>query len=187
MKIVFFGAESSGKTTLALQIAKYFSAFYCPEYVREYLTLRNLSPDRKNIVSVYADIEPMAVGQIALENSLENSYQNNLTEGEKKILVYDTNIETNYIYSLYYFQKVPEILQQFVGQKQYDFYFLLYPNTPWVADGLRDSPENRAEMHQLFKDYLQTHQRNFVEINGDLANRFTEVCQIISTLLHQKP
>jgi nicotinamide riboside kinase len=182
MKLVFFGSESSGKTTLALQISQHFSALYCPEYVREYLTLRNLSPQRKGIVSIYDDIEPMSIGQAALEASFEKS----LGLSQQNLLCYDTNIETNYIYSLYYFEKVPTILEELVQKKQYDLYFLLYPDTPWEDDGLRDSPHNRLAMHQLFKDYLLENNRNFIEIKGDVTSRFAQVQQIISTLLHQK-
>ena len=37
LKIVLFGPESSGKTTLATQLAAHFNAQWVPEYMRIYL------------------------------------------------------------------------------------------------------------------------------------------------------
>ena len=185
MKIVFFGSESSGKTTLCLEIAKYFSVPSCPEYVREYLMLRNLAENRQGIISVYDDIEPMSIGQAALEASFEKYFSKQDISQKKitKLLLYDTNIETNWIYSNYYFQKTPEILDMLVAQKQYDLYLLLFPDIAWVDDGLRDSPDNRMAMHHLFKDYLIDNHRNFIEIKGSYENRFQQAKNAINKLL----
>lgn len=185
MKVVFFGSESSGKTTLCLEIAKYFSVPSCPEYVREYLMLRNLTPNRQGIISVYEDIEPMSIGQGALEASFEKYFSNQDTTKKQitRLLLYDTNIETNWIYSKYYFQKTPEILDILVSQKQYDLYLLLFPDIAWIDDGLRDSPNNRMEMHNLFKDYLINNHRNFIEIKGSYENRFQEAKNVINNLI----
>jgi nicotinamide riboside kinase len=183
MKIVFFGSESTGKTSLALQIVNKYAVPCCPEYVREYLMLRNLAPNRRKVVSVYDDILPMSVGQAALEASFEKYALSNTLPTEKSVknrmLVYDTNIETNWIYSKYYFGKTPKILDDLVSQKSYDLYFLMSPDIEWVADGLRDSPTNREEMHNLFKNYLIENNRNFVEISGTYDLRFQKVCQIL--------
>ena len=179
IKIVFFGSESSGKTSLASQISKKFEILCCPEYVREYLALRNLAPNRKNIISTYNDILPMAVGQAALEKSFENySLQTN-----KNLLIYDTNIETNWIYSKFYYKKTPIILDKLVTEQKYDFYFLMYPDIAWIADGLRDSPNNREAMHNLFKNYLIKNNRNFVEIRGNYESRFEQVYDIVKAKL----
>ena len=40
VKIVLFGPESSGKTTLATQLAAHFNAQWVPEYMRTYLELK---------------------------------------------------------------------------------------------------------------------------------------------------
>ena len=37
LKVVLFGPESTGKTTLARQLANHFDTLWVPEYMREYL------------------------------------------------------------------------------------------------------------------------------------------------------
>ena len=37
IKVVLFGPESSGKTTLSRQLARYYNSVWVPEYAREYL------------------------------------------------------------------------------------------------------------------------------------------------------
>ncbi len=36
-KIVVIGPESTGKSTLCLQLAEHYQTLWCPEYAREYL------------------------------------------------------------------------------------------------------------------------------------------------------
>ena len=37
IKVVMFGPESTGKTTLSQQLARYYNTVWVPEYAREYL------------------------------------------------------------------------------------------------------------------------------------------------------
>jgi HTH-type transcriptional regulator, transcriptional repressor of NAD biosynthesis genes len=175
-KIVVFGSESVGKTTLAAEVAKYFGVPCCPEYVRHYLQYRNQNLARKGIISLYEDIEPMAVGQLALEQSAMLVAENM----GKKLLILDTNIEANYIYSRYYFNRLPALLEVWANKpNNYDYYVLLRPNVAWVADNLRDRPENREAMHLLFKNYLEERGKPFVEIEALHEQRTQEAIKHI--------
>ncbi len=179
-KIVVFGSESTGKTTLALALANYFGVPYCPEYVRYYLELRNQSAERKGIVSVYDDITPMAIGQLALENSTIE-----IAKGLGSFLViFDTNVEINWLYSRYYFDQSPLFLDEIIkNNDKYDFYLLLAPTVAWQADGLRDSPHNRLEMHQLFKNFLVKHNKKFAEVTALQAERTKQAIQLIKKIV----
>ena len=37
VKVVLFGPESSGKTTLSQQLARYYNTVWVPEFARDYL------------------------------------------------------------------------------------------------------------------------------------------------------
>ena len=59
IKIVLFGPESTGKTTLAKQLAKHYNTVWVPEYAREYLQKK--WDDTKEICTL-DDLIPIAVG-----------------------------------------------------------------------------------------------------------------------------
>ena len=67
IKIVLFGPESTGKTTMSELLAKHYDTVWVAEYAREYLQDK-WNNERKTCED--ADLIPIARGQIALENEL---------------------------------------------------------------------------------------------------------------------
>lgn len=67
IKVVLFGPESTGKTTLSKQLARHYNTVWAPEYAREYLQDK-WNNERKTCEP--KDLIPIAIGQMALENSL---------------------------------------------------------------------------------------------------------------------
>ena len=60
IKIVLFGPESTGKTTLSEQLARYYNTVWVPEYAREYLQAK-WNNERKTCEP--HDLLPIAKGQ----------------------------------------------------------------------------------------------------------------------------
>ena len=67
IKIVLFGPESTGKTTLSGQLARYYNSVWVPEYVREYLQDKW---NEEGKTCEPKDLLPIAEGQMRLENKL---------------------------------------------------------------------------------------------------------------------
>ena len=63
-KVVLYGPESSGKTTLAKHLARHYNTVWAPEFAREYLQ-NKWNNERK--ICEQKDIIPIAEGQIKLE------------------------------------------------------------------------------------------------------------------------
>ena len=42
LKVVLFGPESSGKTTLSRELANYYNSYWVEEYARDYLQLNGI-------------------------------------------------------------------------------------------------------------------------------------------------
>lgn len=161
IKVVLFGPESTGKTTLAKQLAEYYNTKWVPEYAREYLQNKW---DREQKTCEPHDLLPIAEGQIRLENLL--SKQGN------KILFCDTDLlETKVYAEAYYIGDCDPLLEKYALQNSYDLYLLTSIDTPWVADDLRDKPEEREEMFQYFKRTLEKYHKNFITLNGDKDRR----------------
>jgi len=92
LKIVLFGPESTGKTTLAKQLAKYYNSVWVPEYAREYLQYKwNI----KGKICERKDLIPIAEGQMQLENTLAKQ--------TNTVLFCDTNLLETKVYSEVYY------------------------------------------------------------------------------------
>jgi nicotinamide riboside kinase len=65
IKIALFGPESTGKTTLAKQLAEYYKTDWVPEFARDYLQEKW---DNQQALCDINDMLPIAYGQTQLEN-----------------------------------------------------------------------------------------------------------------------
>ena len=176
VKVVLFGPESTGKTTLSRQLARHYNTVWAPEYAREYLQDK-WNNERKTCEE--SDLIPIAVGQMDLENSLAKKAD--------KLLICDTDLLETKVYSEeYYGGFVDPLLNEFATKNTYDIYFLTYIDTPWEEDDLRDRPEQREEMFNAFKNALEKYNRPYVLLKGDKETRLKKATQIIDDLITKK-
>ena len=173
IKVVLFGPESTGKTTLSEQLARHYHTVWVPEYAREYLQ-RKWNNERKTCEP--HDLLPIAEGQMKLENDL--------TKKATNLLVCDTDLLETKVYSeAYYIGNCDPILEKYALENTYDLYFLTYIDIPWEADDLRDKPGEREEMFSYFQKTLEKYNRNFVILKGDKKTRLQTAIENIEKLL----
>lgn len=176
IRVVLFGPECTGKTTLAKQLAKHYNTQWVPEYMREYLQKKW---DNTKTVCTYDDMLPIAEGQINLENAL--------IKKANKIIFCDTNLLELKVYSeVYYDGLVPENLKKISLENVYDLYLLTYIDIPWIPDDLRDKPQEREEMFLRFKECLEKYNLPYIVIKGDRISRFESALTSISQLIKNK-
>lgn len=170
-KVVLFGPESTGKTTLAKQLATHFSSDWVPEFARDYLQQKW---DQTKESCTKEDLPIIAAGQMALENQKASTTET--------ILFCDTDLLVTKIYSEVYFDGYcdPD-LHHFAVHNTYDLYLLLAIDTPWVADDLRDKPNERTMMFGAFKKALLSFNRTFELIQGQGENRLQTAIQAIQS------
>lgn len=171
IKVVFYGPESTGKTTLAKTLAKQYQTQWVPEFARDYLQKKY---DKTGKPCEPSDIMPIAEGQMALENQqakISNQY-----------LFCDTNLFETYVYARVYFPDKDFSRLKFMAlSHDYDYYFLTDIDTPWKADDLRDKPNERQEMFDIFKNYLIKYDKKFCILKGHLDQRISKVNKILQT------
>ncbi|SEC24958.1 nicotinamide-nucleotide adenylyltransferase, NadR type [Tenacibaculum sp. MAR_2009_124] len=176
VKVVLFGPESTGKTTLSGQLARHYNTVWAPEYAREYLQDK-WNNERKTCEE--SDLLPIAEGQMKLENELAKKAD--------KVLVCDTDLLETKVYSeAYYGGFVDPTLDEAAKSNSYDIYFLTYIDTPWEADDLRDRPEQRLEMFEAFEKALKKYNRSYVLLKGDKETRLKKAVEVIDKLLAGK-
>ena len=173
VKVVLFGPESTGKTTLSEQLARHYNTVWVPEYAREYLQDK-CNKERKTCEP--KDLLPIAEGQMKLENSLAKKATD--------ILICDTDLLETKVYSeAYYLGHCDPVLEKYALENTYDLYFLTYIDIPWEKDDLRDKPNERERMFLYFKETLEKYNRNFVVLKGDKKTRLATAVRHIDNLL----
>ncbi len=156
IKIVLTGPESSGKTTLAKQLAEHFQANYVSEFARQYLNGIERDYEKEDLIEI-------AKGQVKSESILGPRSTN--------LLFCDTDLITIKIWSDYkYKETAPWVLQQ-IDRRYYDLYLLCVPDIPWKEDSQRENPDDRDELFELYKNTLLEYNKNFVEIKGSFEER----------------
>ena len=159
-KIIVTGPESSGKTTLCNNIASHFKLSHSKEYARKYL---------KKIGKEYIqeDLLKIAKGQLNLEKV-------------NKIL--DTDLITIKIWSEYKFGNCDNwILDKIEEQKnEIRFYLLCKPDIPWESDPLRENPNDRMKLFEIYKMELENlgHKYHIVEGKDRLQNVIKKIYQL---------
>ncbi|WP_208379517.1 AAA family ATPase [Psychromonas algicola] len=176
IRVVLFGPESTGKTTLSRQLAAHYNTVWAPEFLREFAQEKW---DKHQKVCEPKDIIRIAQGQIRLENEASKSAH--------KILICDTDLLETKVYAEAYFEgfELPE-LNQAITNNHYDLYCLTYIDTPWEADDLRDRPELREQMFTQFENALITHKKNYLLLKGDKETRLKNAIRYIDELLTEK-
>ncbi|MEO0525952.1 MAG: ATP-binding protein [Bacteroidota bacterium] len=173
IRIVLFGPESTGKTTLSRQLAAHYDTVWVPEYAREYLQKKW---DTEGKTCEPHDLLPIAMGQMSRENELAKE--------ATKVLICDTDLLETKVYSeAYYVGHCDPILEKYALLNSYDLYLLTYIDTPWEKDDLRDKPNERERMFLYFKNTLEKYDRNFVILKGNRSSRLQTAITHIDKLL----
>ncbi|UOB16247.1 AAA family ATPase [Abyssalbus ytuae] len=175
LKVVLFGPESTGKTTLSQQLARHYNTVWVPEYARQYLQDK-WNNERKTCEP--KDLLPIARGQIKLENEL--------TQKATDVLICDTDLLETKVYSeAYYVGSCDPLLEKYAIENTYDLYFLTYIDVPWEKDDLRDKPDERQKMFKYFENALITYNRPYVLLKGDKKSRLHTAIRHIDKLLKE--
>ena len=171
IKIALFGPESTGKTTLAKQLAEYYKTEWVPEFARDYLQEKW---DASQQICSVDDMLPIAYGQAKLENEQ--------TLIANKYLFCDTNLMVTKVFSEVYYNYCDPLLNEAASQHQYDLFFLTDIDVPWEKDDLRDKAEGRESVFAVFKQSLIDHNKPFLTLSGDKNLRLKKAIAIIEDL-----
>lgn len=171
IKIALFGPESTGKTTLAKQLAEYYETEWVPEFARDYLQEKW---EENQHICVADDMLPIAYGQVALENKKLLS--------AKKYLFSDTNLMVTKVFSEMYYGFCDPLLNEAALEHDYDLFFLTDIDVPWEKDDIRDTPDGRESVFSVFKQTLIDTKKPFITLSGNKESRLAKATAIIDNL-----
>ncbi len=171
IKIALFGPESTGKTTLAKQLAEYYETEWVPEFARDYLQEKW---EENQHICVADDMLPIAYGQVALENEKLAS--------AKKYLFSDTNLMVTKVFSEMYYGFCDPLLNEAALEHEYDLFFLTDIDVPWEKDDIRDTADGRETVFSVFKQSLIDAKKPFITLSGNKESRLAKAIAIIDDL-----
>lgn len=166
-RVVFLGAESSGKSTLCAALAEACGTVWVPEYGR---TLH----EQKNGNLEYEDLLYIARRHAELEDEAARQ--------ARGVLFCDTNAATTALYSYYYFHRCDPALRAMaaVCGQRYAHTFVCAPTVPFEQDGWRGPEALRSFQHGAILMQLDFYGIPYTLVEGTVEERVAEVLKCLS-------
>jgi HTH-type transcriptional repressor of NAD biosynthesis genes len=169
VKAVFLGAPSTGKTTLAAELAKVYDTVWMPEYGREYWEKhqieRRLTPEQ---------LVDLAEGHLQRE-------QRRLLLANRYLFV-DTNAITTYMFAQSYHGFALPRLRQLATEaaSRYDLVFVCDTDIPYDDTWDRSGDVSRGIFQKQIIADLHMRRIPYITLHGDLAARIATVQEVLS-------
>jgi NadR type nicotinamide-nucleotide adenylyltransferase len=175
LRIAVFGPESTGKTTLARQLAGYFGEPWCPEFVRGFWDARGgrITAD---------DLDAIARGQMEGEDAAANE--------ARRLLFCDTELLTCVLWDDLLFPGASPAWVRTEAERRshaYALYLFCDIDLPFVPDPQRCFPDEagRANGRRLWRETLASRGLPVVEIRGVGAARLEAAAAAVNSVLER--
>jgi HTH-type transcriptional repressor of NAD biosynthesis genes len=153
--VALIGAESTGKTTLAKELASHFNTIAVPEYGRIYCEIFGNTCDAD-------DLRAIVKGQLLLEEAAERK-----SDG---LVILDTDAVMTAVWSDVLLKKrLPELSDV----RAADLYLLTDVDIPFTQDAIRYFPDQkeRQRMFDLCRAELERRHLPYVVVSGSREER----------------
>jgi NadR type nicotinamide-nucleotide adenylyltransferase len=170
-RVVIVGAESTGKTTLAIALADHYQTAWVPEFGRLYTEARR----PRNALWRTDEFTFIATEQVRMEDALERI--------ANRVLICDTDALATAIWHERYLGVPSAEVLAVAARRRYDLYVLTDVDTPFVPDDIRDGESIREWMHQRFCGELSRMGVPMLSVSGPHEQRMAAAIARIDTLL----
>lgn len=165
-KVAIVGAESTGKTTLARQLAAHYQTSWNPEFVREFAMLKQ-QINASDLTA--ADLDTIFWGQWATE---EQAYR----RASPPFVFLDTNLLMSLVYADYYQNTQKAWWERVFAGRSY-LYLLAEADFDWQPDPLRESPRVQSRLQQRIRSELQRRSIPFCSLRGEVQERVAQAIE----------
>lgn len=173
-RVVLIGAESTGKTTLAADLAAALNTVWVPEYGRTHWEQKVARGDA-------AGWTPDEFVDIAREQCRS---EDAAAREANRVLVCDTDAFATRVWCRRYMNTWSPAVDAIArAHRRPDLYLLTDIATPFFQDGTRDGERIRDWMHGVFVEELLADGRRFVAVKGSRDERLAAALAAIRPLL----
>lgn len=173
-KVCIIGVESTGKSTLTINLANHFSTQFVEEVGRTICEKEyHWSEDMMNIEDyVY----------VAMEHKVK---EHRTAKTANKVMFSDTNNLIT-LFSAECMGKTSPVLSQMAFAEQYDLVIMLDIDVPWVYDALRlnGAEQRRKETYELLQFLCKAHNVKYTTVSGSFDERFKTSVALVNNLLY---
>lgn len=171
-RISILGAESTGKTTLAKDLAKHYKTVWVPEYGRYY-------SEGKFYGGPEATWRTEEFLQIAKS---QDELEDRLAENSNGLVICDTNSFTTSVWHERYLNFLNSELEKLTAKRQYDLYIVAGDEIPFEDDGVRDSEHLRHSLNERFMEKLAQQNKKFIVVTGNREQRLKQATEAINQI-----
>lgn len=158
-RVCITGTESTGKTTLAEELAAHFKVVLIADVSREYIAALNRPYTEQDVLKIARQI--ITAEDMAAKNA-------------SGFYLSDNDLLNIKIWLQYYNWPVPDWLDEEIQKKATDIYLLCYIDTPWEADAQRANPHDRNELFAAFVSELDNLGAAYKILKGNKIERFNQ-------------
>ncbi|MBO5087648.1 MAG: multifunctional transcriptional regulator/nicotinamide-nucleotide adenylyltransferase/ribosylnicotinamide kinase NadR [Lachnospiraceae bacterium] len=177
-KVMLIGGESVGKSTMTIQLARYYNTTFIDEAGRD-ISMRS-GTDKMMMMDDYTDI--------LLTHKMN---ERKAIEGANKVLFIDTDCLITQFYLEFLNEhtkgkKEHDVLADAIaGINRYDLVIFLEPDVEFVQDGTRNEAirEQREHYSKRIKEIYDAHGIQYQSVSGDYSTRLEQVIQLVDKLL----
>lgn len=176
-KIVVLGAESTGTTTLAKDLAIHYQTVWVSEYGRFYYEGKMFTKNASQWQT------PEFIHIATLQNQMEDS----LIKKANRLLICDTDAFATTLWHERYVGTLSPELEKIVKREKPLLYIVTDVDIPFVQDGTRDGEHIRSKMHQRFIDRLKENNLPYFLVSGSKEKRLKLAIAEIDRLTSSQP
>jgi NadR type nicotinamide-nucleotide adenylyltransferase len=170
LKVCLIGADSTGKTTLAENLARHYGTVWVPECARDFIESRGGQFSFDDMIKI-------------VECQLTAEAQG--TREAKRLIFCDGSALANCVWSDRYFGRRHPRVVELANTSQYDLFLYSRVDVPCETDPLRNSLEWREWLDRGFQKELQHRNCNYVSIEGSWQERFQMAVRCVDELIQR--
>ena len=171
-RVCVVGAESTGTTTLARDLASHYRTSWVPEYGRAYYEGRQTAGDVSHWE--HSEFRHIAETQQSMEDALAR------TSGP--LLICDTDAFATRLWEERYTGSISAEVDALARSRRYALYLLTNIDIPFVQDGTREGTDIRARMHARFVAELDGWGTRWALVSGSPEARLASATALIDAL-----
>lgn len=190
-RIVVVGAESTGTTTLARDLADHYESAFVPEYGRT-LSAAKLADARARSFAAGAAGAAPALGDLVWSSAeftriaARQTAEIDWAAIRCPLVVADTDALATSVWHDRYVGGPHQPALDLAAQNPPDLYLLTLPDgVPFVDDGLRDGEHVRSDMTRAFQAVLGDSGVPWSSVSGHPGTRLAQAVELVDALLDQ--